>query len=72
MGTESSPETQKLLKKKELASSLGVSPRTIDNWVAARIIPYIAPSPRLHLFDPIAVKKALTTKFGVEERTQET
>jgi hypothetical protein len=59
-----------LLKKKPLAVLLGVSSRTIDNWVAQRIIPYLAPSPRLHLFDPEAVRIALAARFGVETRTR--
>lgn len=67
MNTQHAASPSKLLKKKEIAALLGVSPRTIDNWVAARTIPYIAPSPRLHLFDPEAVQRALVSKFGVKE-----
>lgn len=62
-------ETSKpLLKKRPLAARLGVSVRTIDNWVAKRIIPYLAPSPRLHLFDFDAVRIALNSRFGVEPK----
>lgn len=57
-----------LLKKKPLAAHLGVSVRTIDGWIAKRIIPYLAPSPRLHLFDLDAVRNALSDRFGVEAR----
>jgi len=57
-----------LLKKKALAVLLGVSSRTIDNWVAQRIIPYLATSPRMHLFDVDAVRAALNARFGVEAR----
>lgn len=60
-----------LLKKKNLAALLGVSTRTIDNWVAQRLIPYIATSPRLHLFDAAAVRKALTDRFGVAALTDD-
>lgn len=60
--------TQPLLKKKSLAAQLGVSVRTIDNWVAKRVIPFIAASPRLHLFDANAVRQALASKFGVQAR----
>lgn len=55
-----------LVKKTELAKMLGVSNRTLDNWVAQRIIPHLAISSRLHLFDPVAVKRVLAAKFGVE------
>lgn len=58
----------RLLKKKEIAALLGVSPRTIDNWVMRRTIPYIAASPRLHLFDAEAVMKAVRSRFEVCER----
>jgi hypothetical protein len=36
-----------------------------DNWVARRTIPYIAVSPRMHLFDLEEVKVALREKYGV-------
>jgi len=32
------------------------------------MIPYLAISPRLYLFDPLAVKRALESKFGVEPK----
>ena len=63
------PTGQPLVKKKILAATLGVSVRTVDNWVAQRLIPYLAPSPRLHLFDPEAVRCALTTRFGVQTKS---
>ena len=53
------------LKKVELAKTLGVSPRTIDNWIARRTIPVLAVSPRLYRFDVEAVKKALTGQFEI-------
>ena len=68
MNIETAATVRRLLKKKEIAALLGVSPRTIDNWVGDRVIPYIAPSPRLHLFDAEAVRQAITGKFGVEAR----
>lgn len=64
-----SPSTPPLVKKKVLAATLGVSVRTVDNWVAQRLIPYLATSPRLHLFDPQAVRAALTARFGVQPRS---
>ncbi len=48
---------------------IGVSPRTIDAWVAKRVIPYIAPGTRLHLFDPDAVRRAIIAKYQVEARS---
>jgi excisionase family DNA binding protein len=53
------------VKKTEAAKALGVSTRTLDNWVARRMIPYVAVSPRMHLFDLAEVKKALREKFEV-------
>lgn len=47
------------VRKAQLAKLLGLSPRTIDNWIVKRMIPVIATSPRLHLFDVEAVKGAL-------------
>ncbi len=57
-----------LLKKKQLATVLGISPRTVDDLVAKRAIPYLAISPRLHLFDPDAVKFALAKRFEVRAK----
>jgi len=62
------PSTPALVKKKVLAATLGVSVRTVDTWVAQRLIPYLAPSPRLHLFDPEAVRSALAVRFGMQAR----
>lgn len=64
---DANPESV-LVKKCVLAKVFSVSPRTVDNWVAQRLIPYFAPSPRMHLFDVGAVKKALSAKFEVAAR----
>ena len=53
------------VKKTELAKLLGVAPRTIDTWVAKRMIPVVAISPRLHRYDVGAVKAALEEQFKV-------
>jgi phage terminase Nu1 subunit (DNA packaging protein) len=58
-------EGVRLVKKKELAHLLAVSPRTIDNWVSKGVIPYIAITPRLHLFDSGAVRRVIEERFGV-------
>jgi len=54
-----------LIKKAELAKRFGVSPRTVDNWVKRRLIPYIALSSRLHLFDPEAIQQAIERRYTV-------
>ena len=64
---EPTPASQ-LVRKRQLATLLSVSPRTIDGWVAKRMIPFIEPNPRLHLFDPAAVKSALLAQFSVPAR----
>ena len=61
---ETTPTSQ-LVRKRQLATLLSVSPRTVDTWVAKRMIPFIEPNPRLHLFDPAAVKSALLARFSV-------
>ncbi len=59
------PTETLFVKKAEVARALGVSARTVDNWVARRVIPYVAVSPRMHLFDLEEVKSALREKYGV-------
>jgi excisionase family DNA binding protein len=54
------------VRKAELARLLGVSTRTVDEWLARRLIPYVAVSPRLHLFNVQEVEEALRKQFGVE------
>jgi len=39
----------KFVRKRQLATLLSVSPRTIDGWVSKRMIPFIEPNLRLHL-----------------------
>ena len=60
-----------LVRKRQLAALLSVSPRTIDGWVSKRMIPFIEPNPRLHLFDPVAVKSALLAQFSIPARIPE-
>lgn len=61
-----SPEEPGLIKKNQLANLLSVSPRTIDNWVANRIIPYIQISPGFNRFDYDAVLAVLRKKYGID------
>ena len=68
---ETTPASQ-LVRKRQLAKLMSVSPRTVDGWVAKRMIPFIEPNPRLHLFDPAAVKSALLAQFAVSANIPET
>jgi hypothetical protein len=47
------------LSKQELALVIGVCPRTIDNWMAQKRIPFIRLSARLIKFNLERVKAAL-------------
>ena len=55
-----------LIKRKELARRLSVSTRTIDDWIAKRIIPYIKVSPRFYLYEFESVLAALKEHYEVE------
>ena len=54
-----------LVKKRELARLLSMSPRFLDDLIAQRAIPFLEVSPRLHLFDVEVVKSALQARYGV-------
>lgn len=61
------PETEPVyLKKKELARRLSVSPRTIEEWSQKRIIPHIAISSRLNLYNYEEVLEVLETRYKVK------
>lgn len=60
------PVEPTLIKRKELARRLSVSTRTIDDWIAKRIIPYIKVSPRFYLYDFKSVLAALKKHYEVE------
>ena len=55
-----------LVKKKELAKRLSVSPRTIDSWVAKRVIPYLQVTPRFYLFHFDEVLAAIRKHYQIE------
>jgi hypothetical protein len=57
---------QPLLCKRELAAALAVSPRTVENWLAAKKIPHLRLSPRLTRFDLPKVLAALD-RYEVRE-----
>jgi excisionase family DNA binding protein len=54
------------LSKQELALAIGVSPRTIDNWMAQKRIPFLRLSARLIKFNLERVKAALV-RYEVKE-----
>jgi len=57
-----------LVKKCTLAHILSTSPRTIDGWIARKIIPYLAVSSRHHLFNVQEVQEALARRFTVKPK----
>ena len=59
-----------IVRRQELAKRLAVSTRTIDNWMAKRLIPYIQVSPRFYLYEFDAVLAALKKHYGVEAATR--
>lgn len=54
------------VKKVELARRLSVSPRTIEEWTQKRIIPYLAMSSRLNLYNFDEVLEVLKGRYKVE------
>ncbi len=54
------------LSKQELALAIGVSPRTIDNWISQKRIPFLRLSTRLIKFDLERVKTALA-RYEIKE-----
>jgi hypothetical protein len=55
-----------LIKKKELAKRLSVSPRTIDEWARKRKIPCLQISPRFYLYDFEEVLITLKKQYQIE------
>jgi excisionase family DNA binding protein len=68
---EAGPVQPTLIKKKELAKRLSVSPRTVDGWVAKRVIPYIQITSRFYLFEFDAVLAALKKLYLVEPKIRD-
>ena len=54
------------VKKVELARRLSVSPRTIEEWSQKRIIPNVAVSSRLNLYNFDEVLDVLEKRYKVE------
>lgn len=59
-----------VIRKKELAKRLSVSTRTIDNWMAKRLIPYIQISPRFYLYEFEAVLEAIKKHYQIAPATR--
>jgi hypothetical protein len=57
-----------LIKKKELARRLSVCTRTIDDWSAKRIIPYIKVRSRFYLYDFEDVVAAIKKHYEIEAK----
>jgi excisionase family DNA binding protein len=57
---------KRLLSKRELAVILGVSRRTIENWLAEKRIPRLRLSPRLTRFSLPKVEAALA-RYEIKE-----
>ncbi len=60
----------KVIRKKELAKRLSVSTRTVDTWMAKRLIPYIQVTPRFYLYEFDAVLEAIKKHYQIEPVTR--
>jgi hypothetical protein len=60
----------KVIRKKELAKRLSVSTRTVDTWMAKRLIPYIQITPRFYLYEFDAVLEAIKKHYQIEPVTR--
>jgi excisionase family DNA binding protein len=60
------PDGPILIKKKDLAKRLSVSPSTIDGWVQRREIPFFQVTARLYLYELEAVMEALKNLYQIE------
>ena len=65
-GSTGAPVIKQLLSKRELAAVLGISERTIENWLAERRIPRLRLSARLTRFSLPKVEAALA-RYEVRE-----
>ena len=53
------------VRKSEIAQIMGVSIRTIESWMARRVIPYHKIN-TIVSFDPEAVKRAIGENYTIE------
>ncbi|MDA7667763.1 helix-turn-helix domain-containing protein, partial [bacterium] len=52
------------VRKSAMAKALGVSQRTLENWMATRIVPYQKIG-KVVCFDPDAVKSTIAERYTV-------
>ena len=65
-GSTGASITKQLLSKRELATVLGISERTIENWLAEKRIPRLRLSARLTRFSLPKVEAALNRYENLE------
>jgi len=69
-GTGLDPEPDAYLTKRQLAQRLNVSPRTVDNLIARRALPFVRLSGKLIRFPRAAVDEHLLRHFTIHARGQ--
>lgn len=57
-----------LATKREIARRYAVSTRTVDNWIASRLIPVLRFGPRLVRFPVREVDRVLSERFKINPR----
>jgi phage terminase Nu1 subunit (DNA packaging protein) len=64
MKMQNNTNTGYFVRKKDMARILGVSVRTLENWMTARIIPYQKIG-KVVSFNPDSVRAAIERKYTV-------
>lgn len=62
------PREPELADKKTLAHRYGVSTRTVDHWIARKLIPVLRFGPRLVRFPVREVDRVLAERFKINAR----
>lgn len=62
------PSEPSLASKKQLARRYSVSTRTVDNWIASRLIPVLRFGPRLVRFPVLECDRTLAERFKINPR----
>jgi hypothetical protein len=66
MALQNQAKYKQLISKRELGQTLGISPRTVDSWLAQKRIPYLRLSTRLLRFNLQRVLDALS-RYEIRE-----